>query len=254
MERDFEGSVALVTGAASGIGAAAARLFAERGAAVVVADRDVSLGEAVAAALTKDGERAAFVPVDVADEASVQAMVAFTVERFGRLDCAFNNAGISGIHKPFVEHSLAEWQIIIDIDLTGVFLCMREEIKVFLAQGDGGAIVNTSSGAAVTSSPGQPAYSAAKSGVLGLTRLASTELGPAGIRVNSILPGMTETPLLAKWMRDKPERAEPVLASIPMRRMASATEMAQTAVWLCSSGASYVNGLSMVVDGGLSTK
>jgi NAD(P)-dependent dehydrogenase (short-subunit alcohol dehydrogenase family) len=252
MPAELDGSVALVTGGASGIGAAAARLFAERGASVVVADRDATGGASVARAIEADGLAAAFVEVDVADEASVDAMVAFAVDRYGRLDCAFNNAGISGAHKPFVEHSLEEWRAIIDVDLTGVFLCLRAEIAQMCAQGGGGAIVNTSSGAAVTSSPGQPAYTAAKHGVLGLTKLAAAEHGRDGIRVNAILPGMTATPLLQQWADMQPERVAPVLESVPLRRMASPTEMAETAVWLCSPGASYVNGASLVVDGGLS--
>jgi NAD(P)-dependent dehydrogenase (short-subunit alcohol dehydrogenase family) len=250
MTADFDGKTVLVTGAASGIGLAAARLFAERGATVCVGDRDVAAGQRAEADMRDDGHRAAFYEVDVADERSVETMIGSVVERFGRLDCAFNNAGISGPHKPFVDHTLAEWQQIIDVDLTGVFLCMREELRHMSGHG-GGAIVNTSSGAAVFATRGQPGYSAAKHGVLGLTMLGAMECGTTGVRVNAIMPGMTATPLFQQWATEHPRSAETLAETVPARRVASPREVAETAVWLCSPGASYVNGISMLVDGGL---
>ena len=254
MTTEFGGRTVLVTGAASGIGLAAARLFAERGANVALADVETDKGRAAEADLRRDGLAVAFVPVDVADDASVGAMVTAVVERFGRLDAAVNNAGISGPHKPFVEHSLEEWHRIIAIDLTGVFVCMQHELRQMAAQGGGGAIVNTSSGAAVTASRGQPGYTAAKYGVLGLTKLAAQESAATGVRVNAILPGMTETPLFGAWAAEHPDHFDALTATVPVGRVASPTEVAEAAVWLCSARASYVNVLSLVIDGGLSIR
>ncbi len=241
-------TVALVTGGGSGIGQATARLLAARGAQVVVADVDESAAHATAAEI---GPAAAAVAVDVADAASVAAMVTFAVERFGGLDWACNIAGISPQPKPFVEHSNDDWRRTIDVNLSGVFFCMQHELRQMLEQARGGAIVNMSSGAGVVPAPGQPQYTAAKHGVLGLTKQAAQEYAAAGIRVNAVLPGQTETGPMRAYLDAMPDRGEKMLRRLPMKRMATPLEIAQAVVWLCSDDASYVNGDSLVVDGGL---
>ena len=174
---DLSGRVALVTGAANGIGSATALVLAGRGASVVIADLDDS-GAAETAALIGDEARAAVVRADVTDPGSVESVIALAVERFGRLDCACNVAGISVEPKPFVDVTLTDWQRVIDVDLSGLFICMQYELRQMLGQGDGGAIVNVSSGAGVVPAPGQPHYTAAKHAVLGLTKHAAQEYAP----------------------------------------------------------------------------
>jgi NAD(P)-dependent dehydrogenase (short-subunit alcohol dehydrogenase family) len=244
-------TVALVTGGASGIGRATARLLAERGAQVVVADVDAVRARATAAEI---GESAAPFAVDVADGASVEAMVAFAVDTFGGLDWACNIAGIAPDPKPFVEHSYDDWQRTIDVNLSGVFFCMQHELRQMVAQGRGGAIVNMSSGAGVVPAPGQPQYTAAKHGVLGLTKQAAQEFAALGVRVNAVLPGQTETGPMRAYLDALPDGGERMLRRLPMKRMATPLEIAQAVVWLCSDEASYVNGDSLVVDGGLITR
>ncbi len=238
--------VALVTGGGSGIGQATARVHAAQGAKVVVADID---GDAAAATARDVGGHA--VTVDVADDASAGAMVAACVEEFGGLDWACNIAGIAPMPKPFVDHTPEEWQRTIDVDLTGVFFCMQYELRQMLAQGRGGAIVNMSSGAGVVAAPGQPQYTAAKHGVLGLTKQAAQEYARDGIRVNAVLPGQTETAPMRAYLDGMPDRGEKMLRRLPMGRMATRDEIAQAVAWLCSTDASYVNGVSLTVDGGL---
>jgi NAD(P)-dependent dehydrogenase (short-subunit alcohol dehydrogenase family) len=241
-------TVALVTGGGSGIGAATVRLLATRGVRVVVAD----VNEAAARAIAADvGDGAAAIAVDVADDASVEAMVAFAVERFGGLDWACNIAGIAPDPKPFVDHSHAEWQRTIDVNLSGVFFCMQQELRQMLAQGRGGAIVNMSSGAGIVPAPGQPQYTAAKHGILGLTKQAAQEYAAHGIRVNAVLPGQTETGPMRAYLEGMPDGGEKMMRRLPMKRLATPLEIAQAVVWLCSDDASYVNGDSLVVDGGL---
>ncbi|HET9728985.1 MAG TPA: glucose 1-dehydrogenase [Acidimicrobiia bacterium] len=239
-------TVALVTGGGSGIGLATAQLFAARGAQVMVADIDA--GAAAETAKTIGG---AAVAVDVADAASVAAMIEATVDRFGGLDWACNIAGIAPEPKPFIDHSAADWQRVIDVDLSGVFWCMQHELRRLLAQGRGGAIVNMSSGAGVVAAPGQPQYTAAKHGVLGLTKQAAQEYAGAGIRVNAVLPGQTDTPAMRAYLEALPDGGERMLRRLPMGRMASTDEIAQAVVWLCSDDARYVNGVALTVDGGL---
>jgi NAD(P)-dependent dehydrogenase (short-subunit alcohol dehydrogenase family) len=244
-------TVALVTGGGSGIGQATVRLLAARGVQVVVADLDEAAAQSTA---TDVGAAAAAVAVDVADAASVESMVAFTVERFGGLDWACNIAGIAPQPKPFVEHSYDDWRRTIDVNLSGVFFCMQHELRRMLEQGRGGAIVNMSSGAGVVPAPGQPQYTAAKHGVLGLTKQAAQEYAAEGIRVNAVLPGQTETVPMRAYLDALPDRGERMMRRLPMKRMARPLEIAQAVVWLCSDDASYVNGESLVVDGGLITR
>jgi NAD(P)-dependent dehydrogenase (short-subunit alcohol dehydrogenase family) len=242
-------TIALVTGGGSGIGEATARLLAERGAQVVVADVNEAAARATAEAIG-----GAAIGVDVADGASVETMVAFAVERFGGLDWACNIAGIAPEPKPFTEHTYDEWQRTIDVNLSGVFFCMQHELRQMVSQGRGGAIVNMSSGAGVVPAPGQPQYTAAKHGVLGLTKQAAQEFAAVGIRVNAVLPGQTETVPMRAYLDAMPDGGEKMLRRLPMKRMATPLEIAQAVVWLCSPEASYVNGDSLVVDGGLITR
>jgi NAD(P)-dependent dehydrogenase (short-subunit alcohol dehydrogenase family) len=239
--------VALVTGAGSGIGRAAALLFANEGASVVAADIHRAAAEETARLIAESGGTAIACEVDVSDPASVGAMVTAAVDAFGQLDWAFNNAGISPTPKPLTEHTPAEWQRVIDVNLSGVFYCLQQELRQMVEQGTGGAIVNTSSGAGVVAAPGQPQYTAAKHGVLGLTKQAAQEYVRNGIRVNAILPGMTDTPPMREYL----EGNEGMLRMLPGGRLATPEEVARTAVWLCTDAASYVSGVSLVVDGGL---
>jgi NAD(P)-dependent dehydrogenase (short-subunit alcohol dehydrogenase family) len=246
---DLEGRVALVTGGASGIGRATALVLGGRGASVVVADIDEHAAEETAK-LIGAGDRTIAIHADVTDPASVAAMVAAAVERFGALDWACNIAGVSNEQKPFTDHTLAEWQRVIDVDLTGVFLCMQQELRQMVSQGRG-AIVNVSSGAGVVAAPGQPQYTAAKHGVLGLTKQAAQEYARSGIRVNAVLPGQTETAPMREYLDAQPDHGERILRRLPAGRMATPEEIAESIVWLCSDAASYVSGASLLVDGGL---
>jgi NAD(P)-dependent dehydrogenase (short-subunit alcohol dehydrogenase family) len=177
-------------------------------------------------------------------------MVASAVERFGALDWACNVAGVSNEQKPFTDHTLAEWQRVIDVDLTGVFLCMQHELRQMVTKGRG-AIVTVSSGAGVVAAPGQPQYTAAKHGVLGLTKQAAQEYARSGIRVNAVLPGQTETAPMRAYLDAQPDHGDRILRRLPAGRMATPEEIAESIVWLCSDAASYVNGVSLLVDGGL---
>jgi len=247
---DFDGKVALVTGGAGGIGAAAAVLFAGRGAQVVVADRDVDGAAATVATIRAGGGVAVDHAVDVSDADSVGTLVDAVVGAYGRLDCAFNNAGISPGAAAFTDVTSDDWQRVIAINLTGVFWCMQAELRQLVRQGGGGVIVNTSSGAGVVAAPGLPAYTAAKHGVLGLTKAAAQEYARSGIRVNAILPGTTDTPMLRKFLAGNPEMEKPMRRMTATGEFGVAEKVAEAAVWLCSDAASFVSGESMLVDGG----
>ncbi len=244
------GKVVLVTGAGSGMGRAGAVIFAREGAShVYVADVNAAGGEETVAEIGHLGGKATFVPVDVTQEDAVAGLLQRIVAEQGRLDAAWNNAGINDVSGPFHQLEREAWDRMIAINLTSVFFCMKHELAQLLAQG-GGAIVNTSSGAGLVAAPGLPHYTAAKHGVIGLTKAAAQEYNSLGIRVNAVCPGMVDTPMIRSWFDTNPELAQAVLATMPGGRLGRPSQVAEAAVWLCSDAADWVSGLSMVVDGG----
>ena len=241
--------VALVTGAASGIGRAAAFAFAREGYALVISDRDEAPGQEVRARLEADGADALFVRCDVSSEEEVRTLIARTLDRFGRLDAAYNNAGIEGIVAPADECTTENFDRVIAVNLRGVWLCMREEIRQMRAQG-GGAVVNCASVAGLVGFAGIPAYCASKHAVIGLTRTAALELGPHNIRVNAVCPGAIETPMLERVMGGTDEGRRQMVAMEPIGRIGRPEEIADAVVWMCSDRASFVTGQAIAVDGG----
>ncbi len=254
MTTGFEGKVALVTGGGSGIGRATALAFAREGARVAVADIVPDGGKETVGQIEKAGGEALFIQTDVSKAAQVEAMVAKTVETFGGLDIAFNNAGVGGAILPIVDNTEEDWDHIMGISLKGVWLCMKYEIPRMLERG-GGAIVNTSSIVGLVGLGGCSDYVAAKHGVVGLTKAAALEVGEAGIRVNAVCPGITETAMVARTRSMRPQgpdqRGEEVGSRIPgLGRTAQPEEIAGAVVWLCSDAASYMTGAAIPVDGG----
>lgn len=244
----LEGKVAFVTGGASGIGRAGAVAFASAGSKVMVIDRDRAGGISTVAMINSAGGDAEFIKCDVTIEAEVAAAVAGTVERFGSLDVAFNNAGNAFGQAPLHETDLGEWQRSVDVNLTSVFLCMKHQIQHMLT-GDGGSIVNTSSGAARVPAPGRAAYSASKRGVVALTTHAAKDYVSNGIRANTVLPGVIDTPAVRANNDD--DRLTSIARFLPGNRLGEPAEVADVAIWLCSDEARYVNGQAIVVDGGM---
>jgi NAD(P)-dependent dehydrogenase (short-subunit alcohol dehydrogenase family) len=241
--------VALVTGASSGIGRATAKRFAEEGAQVVVVDVDVDGGRETVADIEAAGGEATFVEADITDEADVEEMVAAAVDSYGGLDYAFNNAGVEGTEASASEQPMSNWEQVIDTNLKGVFMSMREEIPVLLENG-GGAIVNTASVAGLRGFRNLSPYVASKHGVLGLTKTAAVEFSADGVRVNAVCPGVIETPMVARSREANPETMEATIAATPANRLGQPEEIAAAATWLCSDDASFVTGESLVVDGG----
>src|SRR5690242_1792181 len=248
----LEDKVALVTGGGSGIGRATAVAMAREGARVAVSDLSKEGIEATVALINAGGGQSIAIVGDVADEAAVANMVARTVSAFGRIDCAFNNAGVAGRSVGPVgqrTHELAQSSVakMFSINLIGVFLCMKHEITQMLAQGGGGAIVNTASIAGLIGLATSAHYVAAKHGVVGLTKSAAIEYAEDGIRVNCVNPGYIQTPMTKETME---ERFDEIIAKVPVRRLGVPEEIAEAVVWMCSDKASFMTGASHVVDGG----
>jgi NAD(P)-dependent dehydrogenase (short-subunit alcohol dehydrogenase family) len=247
----FAGKVAFVTGAGGGIGRAAALAFAREGANVAVADVSENDNQETARLVGQQGGRALAVRCDVTNVDDVKLALDKTTQAFGRLDFAFNNAGIEPKKPaPTADYDLDEWERIIAIDLRGVFLCMKYEIPLILKHGGGGAIVNTSSGAGVIGIKASPAYTAAKHGVIGLTRAAALDYAAQNIRINAVCPGYIDTPMMVRFTGGTPEGRARVISEEPIGRMGRPEEIADAVVWLCSDAAGFVVGSAMVIDGG----
>ena len=249
-DKAFAGRVAFITGGASGIGRATALAFARVGASVAVADVSEKGNQETARLIEEESGRALAVKCDVSRSDDVQTALNKTIEAFGRLDFAFNNAGIEPRKPaPTADYDEEEWNRIIDIDLRGVFLCMKHEIPLILNQG-GGAIVNTSSGAGIIGIKGSPAYTAAKHGVIGLTRAAALDYAAQNIRINAVCPGYIATPMMDRFTGGTPEGRAKVISEEPVGRMGRPEEIAAAVLWLCSDAARFVIGHALVVDGG----
>jgi NAD(P)-dependent dehydrogenase (short-subunit alcohol dehydrogenase family) len=248
----FEGKVALVTGAGGGIGLATANAFAEAGASVIMADSDTALLEEAARGLRSAGHQVGAVTCDVRDRNQVKAMIQQASETYGRLDAAFNNAGINCAGAPVLETEDEEFDNILDVNLRGIWNCMKAELRQMTAQGSG-AIVNCSSIGGMRGSKGRAAYSASKFGVIGLTRAAALDYATTGIRINAVCPGIIgNTPMAARVTRNNnPDIIKAFIAAEPIGRLGEPAEIAAAVLWLCSPGASFMVGHAMAVDGGI---
>ncbi|MFM0166459.1 SDR family oxidoreductase [Paraburkholderia sediminicola] len=253
MNITFEGQVALVTGAGSGMGLATARAFAEAGAAVVLADFNEETVRAAAAGLVSEGHKAIAVRCDVADEAQVKEMVDLTMSAFGRLDAAYNNAGINSPVAETADASSEEYDRVMAINLRGVWNCMKYELLQMRKQGSG-AIVNCSSLGGLVGIAGRGVYHASKHGVLGLTKSAGLEYAARGIRVNAICPGIIATPMVTGMIEREPEAMDALMKEQPIGRLGRPEEIASAVLWLCSPGASFVIGHALAVDGGYTVR
>jgi NAD(P)-dependent dehydrogenase (short-subunit alcohol dehydrogenase family) len=251
MTRLLEGKSALVTGGGSGIGRATCITMAREGARVTVADLPGPAADETVELVRAAGGEAQAVVADVTKPDEVAAMVAAAVTAYGRLDCAYNNAGVAAVHvgaggKRVGDISQESWDRMLAVNLTGVWLCMKHELAAMERQG-GGVIVNTSSIAGLVGLPGSNAYVAAKHGVIGLTKAAAIDHAATGVRVNAVCPGYIETPMVAEAMARRGDR---ILATVPMRRLGLAGDIAEAVVWLCSDRSGFVTGTTLTVDGG----
>lgn len=249
-EQELSGRVALVTGGGSGIGRASALAFARAGATVVVSDVAAEAGEATARAVLDAGGVAIFQRADVSDAEQVSALIDRTIQEFGRLDCAHNNGGIEGPVGTVIDLSEDEWDRVIDINLKGVWNCLRYQIPVMLEQG-GGAIVNTGSVSGLKGFPPLlPAYVASKFGVVGLTAVTARTYASQGVRVNAICPGAIDTPMLTRIGEGAERLGVALVAENPSGRLGTPDEVAEAVIWLCSDRASFVTGQTLTIDGG----
>ena len=250
----FQGKVALVTGGSSGMGRATALAFAREGAKVIIADKDVKGGEETVRMIKQVGGEATFVKTDVSKAAEVEALVNKTIETYGRLDYAFNNAGIGGSGVSAADCTEESWDRTINANLKSMWLCLKYEI-LWMSKHGSGAIVNTSSVVGLKGTPDDTDYIVSKTGVIGLTKSAALAYAKAGIRVNAVCPGMTDTPMLKQkgesYFLTRNERAK---QAVPLGRIGAPEEIAEAVVWLCSDAASYVTGITMPVDGGISAQ
>jgi len=249
MSSEFSGKVVLVTGAAAGIGMATAEAFAAAGARVIASDVDVENGQVVVQSITANGGDAVFIPCNVADAEQVQSLVKQIEADYGRLDCAFNNAGIEIERGKLADGDEAVFDRIMDVNVKGVWQCMRFEIPLMLKSG-GGAIVNTASVAALGAAPKMSIYAASKHAVLGLSRSAAVEYGKQGIRVNAVCPAVIDTEMFRRAAAIEPRKAEFAAAMHPVGRIGKAEEIAAAVLYLCSDGAAFTTGIALPVDGG----
>ena len=249
LKKPFSGKVALVTGAASGIGKATALAFAAEGADVVVSDVIETDGLRTAGSIEALGRRSLFVKCDVSSEGDVKNLLSRTIETFGRLDCAVNNAGIEGKPGNTADCTTENWDRVIAVNLKGVWLCMKNEIPQMLKQGSG-SIVNISSIAGLIGFQNIPAYVASKHGVIGLTRSAALEYAKTGVRINAVCPGVIQTPMVDRFVHGEAQVKKMLIEGEPIGRVGKPEEIASAVLWLCSDGASFVTGHPLVADGG----
>jgi NAD(P)-dependent dehydrogenase (short-subunit alcohol dehydrogenase family) len=247
---NFQGKVALVTGGSSGIGRATAIAFAKYGAKVIIAARREDRSQDVVTQICNSGGDAYFLKTDMANPDQIRSLVEQTIDYYGRLDYAFNNAGIEGKFAPMTELSQTDWDETISVNLKAVWLCMKYEIEQMLKQQTGGAIVNTSSWLAKGGLAGSTIYSASKGGLDGMVRPAALEYASRNIRINNINPGIVDTEMLRRFCHPDDAAAKPFIDHIPAQRLGTSEELAQTVIWLCSEPASYITGQTISVDGG----